>query len=353
MRILFVARRFPPDVQTAPETAFAALFAQAQAHGHEVRLVTGWVRDRALVPADALGVDLRGQGAAGAMWAIARAARAEVGRFRPDLVLTDTIEAPATRVPTVAFLYDLTFGRADGGWRVRLARAVYGLRATGFAKVIVPSESTREALVASGFPAARTEVVPLGVDLARFVPPPPRPATEPVELLCPGRILPGKAQHVAIDAVARLNVLEKKRVVLRIIGAPVDVIYHDQLKVQAFKQPVVFEPDPPDLAAAYQRADLVVLPSLLREGFGLSALEAMACGRPVIWTDQPGVRAATGGIGFPVPPDDAVAIRDLIRAYLTDRAPFDAAGAAGRAYVAPHHGWDVVWGHVARVLPGR
>lgn len=348
MRILFVARRYPPDVQAGTETAFAALVRQAGLFGHDTRLVAGWTRDRSLIPEDALGVDLRGRGTGAAQFAIWRAARGEIARWKPDVVFTNTIEAPVTRVPTIGLIHDLHFGKTQRYLSTVLREALTRARAARFARVIVPSIATRDALVALGL--SRIDVIPLGVDLDRFVPPAARPVNDPVELLCPGRILPGKAQHVAIDAVARLNVLEKKRVILRIVGVAGDAIYLDQLKVQSYRQPVVFEPADTDLAAAYARSDLVVLPSLLHEGFGVAATEAMACGRPVIWTDQPGVREATAGIGFPVPPDDAVAIRDLIRAFLKDPAPFLAAGAAGRAHVAPHHGWGEVWRHVERVL---
>jgi glycosyltransferase involved in cell wall biosynthesis len=171
-----------------------------------------------------------------------------------------------------------------------------------------------------------------------------------LELAYPARITPGKGQHLAIDAVARLPAADKKRVHLRIVGTIDDRIYFDQLKVQAFKQPVSFHPDVDDIAPYYQRADLVLFPTLMREGFGYTAIEAMACGVPVVWSEQPAIREATGGLGFPVPPDDAAAIREVIRDLVKDPAKFRAAGAEARRFVEERYAWDRVWASYERVL---
>ena len=45
------------------------------------------------------------------------------------------------------------------------------------------------------------------------------------------------------------------------------------------------------LAHVYATADILVLPSQLQESFGLVLIEAMACGKPVVASDLPGVRS--------------------------------------------------------------
>jgi glycosyltransferase involved in cell wall biosynthesis len=57
--------------------------------------------------------------------------------------------------------------------------------------------------------------------------------------------------------------------------------------------------DPAGMAALYRRADVLVLTSNATEGFGLPALEAMACGVPCVLTDIPAFRT------FASPPDHA------------------------------------------------
>ena len=57
MRILMVARRYPPDVRSGTETVFENLYAQARLH-HEVRLVVGYKTSFAGFPPEAVAVDL-------------------------------------------------------------------------------------------------------------------------------------------------------------------------------------------------------------------------------------------------------------------------------------------------------
>jgi len=66
-------------------------------------------------------------------------------------------------------------------------------------------------------------------------------------------------------------------------------------------------------------AELLTLPSLL-EGFGLPALEAMACGTPVIATTAGALPEVVGPCGILVPPRDTPALVAAIRALLEDEA---------------------------------
>ncbi len=75
-----------------------------------------------------------------------------------------------------------------------------------------------------------------------------------------------------------------------------------------------------DLVRAYQSAEIFVFPSTSQaEAFGLAALEAQACGVPVVASDLPGVRTvvANGETGFLVPVSDASALATRI-SYLAD-----------------------------------
>ena len=44
--------------------------------------------------------------------------------------------------------------------------------------------------------------------------------------------------------------------------------------------------DVEDIVPWYQGADVVLFPTLMEEGFGFTAVEGMACGKPVIYYDQ-------------------------------------------------------------------
>src|SRR5262249_46563060 len=74
-----------------------------------------------------------------------------------------------------------------------------------------------------------------------------------------------------------------------------------------------------ELAALYRGATLVLLPSD-SEGFGLPALEALACGAPVLCSDLPVLREVAGAAALYAPPGDAGAWVALVLSVLDGRA---------------------------------
>lgn len=345
MRILMVARRYPPDVRSGTETVFENLYTQAR-KAHEVRLVVGYRQARDMVPAEAVAVDLR----KGTGWLkMAHAARKAAADFKPDVVLSNSIEVQVPGVPCATIVHDLNFGRAGRSLGTIARERFYALQARGLEAVIAVSAATRDDLVRIGVDKAKIHVVQNGVDVDRFVPR-PAPPSDKVRFVYPSRILPGKAQHAAIDALGRMRPDQRKHVHLTIVGALADRIYYDQLKVQAYNLPVTFATDVADIVPYYQDADVVLFPTLMTEGFGFTAVEGMACGKPVIFYDQPAVREATGGVAIGVPRDDAHALRDAMLRLIADPAERARLGAAGRAYVESRYRWSTVWGQYQTIL---
>lgn len=92
----------------------------------------------------------------------------------------------------------------------------------------------------------------------------------------------------------------------------------------------------------YPALDLFVAPARW-EGFGLTPLEAMASGVPVVATRVGAFEAlvpdgvADGVAGSLVPPDDAAALTGAIRGWIDDRPRLAAAGPVARAHVEANH----------------
>lgn len=346
MKILMVARRYPPDIRSGTETVFANLYAQAR-KVHEVRLVVGYRTTSTGFPPEAVAVDLRG-GGVGQYLAMQRAAVAEARRFQPDVVLSNSIEIRVRGVPSTVIVHDLNFGKAGRSAGNVARELLYRVQGLTMPRLITVSEASAQALVRIGVPRDRIAVIYNGVDIERMVPRDP-PPSDIVRFAYPSRILPGKGQHVAIDAVARLRADLKARVHLTIVGAAADTHYLDQLKLQAFGQPVSFAQDVDDIVPYYQDADAVVFPTIMEEGFGFTAVEGMACGKPVIWSDQPAIREATGGIGLAVPRDDADALRAAMVKLIEGPEYRRQLGAEGRAFVEGRS-WVKVWERYEEVL---
>jgi glycosyltransferase involved in cell wall biosynthesis len=344
-----VSRRYPPDFRSGSETVISNLYAEAKKR-HDVFLVAGFHRDRSLIPDEALGVDLRKGGYPTRQYRVHQAAVHALQRFRPDVVLSNSIEAPTRGNRTVCIIHDLNFGAVQRGWKDWARERLYLRQCRRLAATITPSDATRKALLNLGFPPNRVHAIHNGVNLMDFRPGPGPNEAFPLQLVYPSRFVPGKGQHLILDAVARLPPQDKAKVQLTLVGAAQDPVYVDQLEVAARGQPVAIHTDVADITPWMQQAHLVVFPTLLEEGFGYTAVEAMSCAVPVAWSDQPAIREATGGIGIPIPQGDVLSWRDLIQRLLDDRSELDDLGSRGRAYVQRHYDWGEVWRNYERLL---
>jgi glycosyltransferase involved in cell wall biosynthesis len=95
-----------------------------------------------------------------------------------------------------------------------------------------------------------------------------------------------------------------------------------------------------DLVRLYNRTQVVVSPSLY-EGFGLPAVEAMACGVPVIATRAGALSEIIedGVTGILVPPADPGALSEALRLLLSDAELCRRMGQAGRERVLRNFTW--------------
>ena len=95
------------------------------------------------------------------------------------------------------------------------------------------------------------------------------------------------------------------------------------------------------VAEELQKMSVAVFPSR-REGFGVAALEAQACGVPVIVTNTGGLPEVVrdGESGFVVPEGDVVAIADRVLQYAFDRTMLLQMGAKARDFVSSEFSWS-------------
>jgi glycosyltransferase involved in cell wall biosynthesis len=102
------------------------------------------------------------------------------------------------------------------------------------------------------------------------------------------------------------------------------------------------------LAGLFTLADLFVMPTADLEMQGMAALEAQACGTPVVASDHGGlVETVPRGCGVLFPPGDVSALAEAITSLLNDQAKLSAYGSAAREH-ARTYAWPRI---VDRLLP--
>lgn len=160
----------------------------------------------------------------------------------------------------------------------------------------------------------------------------------PAELLCVGRASdPNKGIRTLIRALAKLPA----GVRLTLVDSPETSARRWAAELGcADRLQVAGRVSTPDLVSLYRRATLVVVPSRY-EGFGLPAVEAMACGAPVVASAAgalPEVMRVGGG-GVLVPVDDPEGLAKGIRSLLEQPEARRRLGAGARERIVAAYSW--------------
>ncbi|MDX2057530.1 MAG: glycosyltransferase family 4 protein [Gemmatimonadales bacterium] len=326
------------------------LFGRLTRRGHRVHLVcSGWRGCPPTATIDGVSVErhgdrhtfaLRGRGAV----------RAALRRQAWDVLVEDVNKLPLytatmTRIPSCVIVPHLfgTTAYHEAGWVMasavvlaeRLMPRAY--RRSAFHTI---SESTRDDLIARGIPAERIEVIHPGVDYRRFHPDPALDRSKPPSFLYVGRLKRYKGVDLAIRALSlvhrtrpdvRLDIAgsgdDRPRLegVVTALGLTNRVTFHgfvtEEAKLELLRT---------------TWANLFPSP---KEGWGITVMEAAACGTPSIASNSPGLRDSVrdGHTGHLVPHGD---VEQLARRMLELVEHPDRVAALGRAARAHAEAWS-------------
>lgn len=256
-----------------------------------------------------------------------------VSSLRPDAVYVNTVTVPLwlvvarlRRVPVLCHVHE-----AEGS-APRVVRALLAAPLLLANAVIANSQFSIDVLrTSSRRLAARTELVYNGVPgpasrvLARET------LTPPVRLVYLGRLSPRKGVSVAVSALAALDALGV-RATLDLVGAvfPGYEWYEQELRDQVARldltDRVTFHGFLDDVWTLVAACDVLVVPSVVDEPFGNTAVEGVLSARPVVASATSGLLEATAGYrsAQTVTPDDpdalARAVADVVQQWPAYRA---------------------------------
>lgn len=216
--------------------------------------------------------------------------------------------------------------------------------------------------------ASKMVVIPPGVNVSRFYPIPSDEAKEFVGLkpddrmiLFVGRIEPLKGVDTLLEAMSCLQMKESRPVHLAIIGGDPSASpekmnaemarLKNLCEVLGLDQSVVFlgVRDQDKLSYYYSAAEVVVMPSHY-ESFGMVALEAMACGTPVIASEVGGLAylVRDGETGFTIPAEEPETLCEKLSWLLNDPHLHDSMSKRAVEY-AQDYAWEKVAGQIVGV----
>ncbi len=263
---------------------------------------------------------------------------AALRELRPDVLHTHNpktgvlgrVAGRVARVPIVVNTCHGLWARPEDSWRRRAF--VYGLEAFAarFSDYELFQNAQDEATIRWALKPGRHEVVGNGIDLARFMPDPEgrrrlrREWGIPEDVLVVGAVGRRVAEKGLAEVGAAASALTGRA---RVLWVGPD----DGEELPAGTDDVVFVPEQSDMAAVYSAFDVFVLASY-REGFSRAAMEAAACGLPMVLSDIRGCREVgeDGTHLLLAPPRDPAALTAALTRLLDDPALRERLGAAAR-----------------------
>ena len=329
MRILVLSNLYPPHVLGGYEILCAQVCGELLRRGHAVRVLTsghgtGGAPDGGDAEGDGVLRALQLYRPFGTPAGRDRRLRARAGRHNGRVVAGEV----AAWAPDVVFVWSqlrLSLGGARAAERsgrpvaytfnddhpAGYLPAPFGLRPRGFVAFLLDatlfrsattrplafrhttciSRTLKEVLLEKGLPVPECRVIYQGIPVERFpVKEGPGALGRPARLLYAGQLHSYKGVHTFLEAASRLAA-RGFPLALTVAGAG-DAEYVRRLRGQADGAgcPVAFPGRVPhaEVPALYQSHDIFVFPSVWREPFGLTHLEAMASGTPVVSTADGG-----------------------------------------------------------------
>ena len=359
MKLCIVTRFFPKDYYGGGESVIYNIWKKARENNYEVSLISGWTKDPKLLPDNCHKVDLRSKNRFMRYIRLFSAVKRFVKEIKPDIIHTNTMEIPETGIPTIVMVHHVSHYLEPGksiieNLRLTIQRKLVTRRLQKARFIVAVSNATKDDLIRLGIASEKIRVIHNGIEFERFDDfkkknPNDKTRTKKkgegklFTIVYPSRISPEKGQHVAINAIKLLPKELLDNVKLILPGFVSDANYLKQIQALAQGYPIEILPNVQEIEQYYFLADLIIFPTLLKEGFGLVAAEALACSKPIIASDMPAIREVVDKYGMLIEPNDAARLANSIIEVLKNRKRYAALAKKGNAYVRKNFSWEAAF----------
>lgn len=297
-------------------------------------------------------------------WRIGNAAMLPSGpilAWRPDILhvhypFYGTAEAWLWRTSKIPIVVTFHMDATPAGWKGRLVT----LQARFFQvpllrradTILVSSRdyvahSRAKSLIEN--PSVTITELPLAIDTEKFRPAQKEPSSS-IRFLFVGGMDEAHYFKGVPELLSALSGITDVNWSLTLVGdGMLRSVYEAHAKQLGIAKRVIFVGRVPEeaLISWYQQSDILLFPSTTgAEAFGLVAVEAAACGLPVIASDLPGVRTVVRSeqTGLLVPPRDVEALRLAMKRLLEDPGLRQRLGEAARLQAVERYSWPT---HIA------
>jgi len=216
---------------------------------------------------------------------------------------------------------------------------------------LVPSQFVEQSLKFSGIEKENMHLCPYGVNLEQFLPKQKYDisSSRPVKFIYVGGVKELKGIYYLLEAFSQFSVEDAQLTIVGAVNMNDEDIAPYVIKDNIHFTGLVLHDEIPKLL---NKADVFVFPSL-GDSFALSVLEAMACGLPVIVSENTGSQdlIVNGKEGFVIPIQSVEAIVEKVKWFVEYRDKIEQMGKAARE-LAIKYTWERYYGNVADIVKG-
>jgi glycosyltransferase involved in cell wall biosynthesis len=210
--------------------------------------------------------------------------------------------------------------------------------------ILVLSEFAKQTMLSNGIPENKLRLVNLGYSPKQFIPKQQYPSTnEVLQLVFIGTVSYRKGIHLLLNFIQSTTL----NIHLTIAGSLGDGISKEMLHCSKVSYLSFLQHN--EIVKLLHQSDVFVFPSFL-DSWAMVVIEAMACGLPVIVTENTGAKEAINNdCGFIIPVNDAIMLEEKINFFYNNREQVRIMGQAA-AVQAKKYTWQQYYNQINDVV---